>query len=177
MYKECSPSEEKSCEMMSAKLEATTASFECNQGCFCPDGKVEHEGNCIPPEQCPKMPDSASRNLKPLSNRPEMKPANGTSECMLEGQMFEDGSLVEKECGTCKCEKGKWSCTNDGCSGRCEVLGDPHYKTFDGLRYDFMGKASFYLVRTDFGTDIIAENGDCPRKYATLLDLFIFLFN
>lgn len=176
VYKECNPSVEKSCEMMTAAIESTTASFECNQGCFCPDGTVEHDGNCIPPQQCPKMPDSASHNLKPPSNGPDMKSAGGKPECMLEGQTFEDGSLVEKECGTCKCEKGNWSCTNDGCSGRCEVLGDPHYKTFDGLRYDFMGKSSYYLVRTDFGMDIIAENGDCPREYAILLEFFHFHF-
>lgn len=166
VYKECSQSVEKSCESMT-EMETTTASFECNQGCFCPDGTVEHDGNCIPPEQCPKTPNSSSRNLNPngQTNGPEMKSKDGKPECMLDGQTFEDGSEVQKECGSCKCEKGKWSCTNDGCAGRCEVYGDPHYKTFDGLRYDFMGKSSYYLMRSDSGMDIMAENGDCPRKY------------
>lgn len=99
-----------------AEVETTTASFECNQGCFCPDGTVDHDGNCIPPEQCPKMPNSQSRNLKPSSK-------DGKPECMLNGQTYEDGNEVQKECGSCKCEKGKWSCTNDGCAGRCEVYG------------------------------------------------------
>lgn len=136
-----------------AEMGTTTASFECNQGCFCAEGTVEHEGNCIPSSQCPKMPNTSSRN-EPPSNGPELKSkdkekANNmpsdTSECMLEGQKYEDGSEVQRECGSCNCEKGEWTCTNNGCAGRCEVYGDPHYKTFDGLRYDFMGKSSYYL--------------------------------
>lgn len=32
-----------------------------------------------------------------------------------------------------------------------------------------MGKSSYYLMRTDSGMDIMAENGDCPRKNHTIL--------
>lgn len=108
-------------------------------GMKCPDGKMEHMGNCMAPE---KMP------------------------CMFEGQTFEPGSEMRKECGSCKCENaGKWNCTNEGCAARCEVYGDPHHKTFDGLRFDFMGKCSYYMMRAETGMDIMVENGDCPRKY------------
>lgn len=167
MYKECSQIEQ-SCDSISG-IELTTSKFECNLGCFCPDGTVEHLGNCILPHQCPKAfyIHSLFRHTKPPSILLEpkyVKPQARNPECTDEGQSYADGSVLHKECGSCQCAKGKWSCTNNGCTGRCEVYGDPHYKTFDGLRYDFMGKASYYLVRSGSGMDIIAENGDCPRK-------------
>ena len=59
-----------------------------------------------------------------------------------------------------KCTAGKWNCTEDKCGARCIATGDPHYTTFDGQKFDFMGKCSYYLVKSsDFS--ITAENSLC----------------
>lgn len=171
VYKECSRSSERVC---GSPAEDDVSSGDCLQGCFCPDGTADHEGTCIPIEECP---------------------------CNFQGEMHAPGKEMKNDCNTCKCESGEWKCSEKNCAeakqktnpeanqetnpkpnpkadvepARCEVYGDPHYKTFDGKRFDFMGKCSYYLMRNDLGTDIIAENGDCPCKQNILVLNFLHL--
>ena len=43
------------------------------------------------------------------------------------------------------------------CGARCSAVGDPHYTTFDGHQFDFMGQCSYTMVKhQDF--EIINEN-------------------
>lgn len=58
------------------------------------------------------------------------------------------------------CESGEWTCTKVPCGARCGAVGDPHYTTFDGLRYNFMGHCSYTLMKTDNIT-IDVENVAC----------------
>ena len=63
------------------------------------------------------------------------------------------------------CKDSKWQCTNNKCDRRCSAIGDPHYKTFDGHHYDFMGQCSYTLVKhQDF--EIQAENAECSSIYS-----------
>ncbi|XP_056642321.1 hemocytin [Diorhabda sublineata] len=105
----------------------------CVEGCFCPEGTVLNDGKCITRDQCP---------------------------CKLRGKSFTAGSSVPKDCNTCTCVDGQWVCTQVDCGARCSSIGDPHYFTFDGKKYDFMGKCSYYLVKTN-NFSIEAENTPC----------------
>lgn len=75
VYKACGPSFEKSC----GSAEEEVIGNNCNEGCFCPDGTIQHEGKCIRIDDCP---------------------------CSLRGRAFKPGSEVLKDCNTCKCDKG-----------------------------------------------------------------------
>lgn len=130
VYMSCGPKIEASC---SSGIEAMSESSECEEGCFCPAGTLEHQGKCISLEECP---------------------------CKLRGKFFEPGTSVPKGCNTCTCTSGKWVCTQVQCGARCAVLGDPHYITFDGKHYDFMGKCKYYLIKGENYT-IESENIPC----------------
>lgn len=43
-----------------------------------------------------------------------------------------------------------WTCTRDErrCEGVCTATGDPHYDTFDGMRYTFDGNCEYILAET-----------------------------
>lgn len=47
-------------------------------------------------------------------------------------------------CSTCI--GGKWLCTEAVCKAECSLIGDGHYKTFDGKRFDFIGSCTYKLV-------------------------------
>lgn len=134
IYKSCGPTYEQSC---GSAVENDISTANCNEGCFCPDGTIQHNGNCIRIEECP---------------------------CSLRGKTFKPGSEIKKDCNTCKCGKGVWKCSDQTCGARCGAIGDPHYLTFDGKHFDFMGRCSYYLLKTDDDLEITAENVACPGE-------------
>lgn len=61
------------------------------------------------------------------------------------------------------------------CGARCSAVGDPHYTTFDGKKYDFMGQCSYYLLETA-GFSVETENVACPGAISEVYYEFHFLF-
>lgn len=114
----------------------------CHEGCFCPPDTIQHNGTCIPIQMCP---------------------------CTWRGKAFPANSKITKDCNTCKCERGTWQCSDITCGARCGAIGDPHYSTFDGKRFNFMGKCSYYLLKMDNFT-VEAENVACPGSISEAMN-------
>lgn len=94
---------------------------------------------------------------------------------MLRGKIFKPQQQIVKDCNTCTCENGSWKCTDVTCGARCGAIGDPHYITFDGKRYDFMGKCSYHLMKTE-NISIEAENVACPGSISQALRYLLVIF-
>lgn len=108
-----------------------------------------HENQCIKQEQCP---------------------------CKLNGKVFAAKAQITRDCNNCTCMSGNWRCTSIACGSRCAAIGDPHYTTFDGKRYDFMGKCSYYLMKTD-GICVEAENVACSGTISQNMNMLPSLAN
>ncbi|KAL0894249.1 hypothetical protein ABMA27_014259 [Loxostege sticticalis] len=144
IYKVCGPDAQPSCAFPALSTKVDNAT--CIEGCFCPEGLLLEGGKCIQKEECP---------------------------CRLRNRNFKPGSVIPKECNTCTCQAGEWKCTQVACGARCSAVGDPHYTTFDGQRYDFMGHCTYTLLQTDNVT-VEVENVACAGSISEEMNLTPF---
>lgn len=45
------------------------------------------------------------------------------------------------------CQRGSFLCALHPCASTCTAYGDRHYRTFDGLPFDFVGACKVHLVK------------------------------
>ncbi|XP_004635011.2 otogelin [Octodon degus] len=128
-------SRERTCEQQLLNL-SVAARGPCLSGCACPQGLLRHEDACFLPEECP---------------------------CTWKGKEYFPGDQVTSPCHTCVCQQGLFQCTLHPCASTCTAYGDRHYRTFDGLPFDFVGACKVHLVKStsDFSFSVIVENVNC----------------
>ncbi|KGL77287.1 Otogelin, partial [Tinamus guttatus] len=141
-------SRERTCENQLLNL-TFSAHFPCVSGCVCPRGLVKHGDACLEADECP---------------------------CSWKGKEYFPGDKVVSSCHTCICQHGSFQCTFHPCPSMCTAYGDRHYRTFDGLAFDFVGTCKVYLVKGTSSTSfsVIIENINCfntgnvCRKYLSI---------
>ncbi|XP_021575161.1 otogelin [Carlito syrichta] len=128
-------SRERTCEQQLLNL-SVPARGPCLSGCACPQGLLRHGDACFLPEECP---------------------------CTWKGKEYFPGDQVMSPCHTCMCQRGSFQCTLHPCAATCTAYGDRHYRTFDGLPFDFVGACKVHLVKstTDLSFSVIVENVNC----------------
>lgn len=79
-------------------------------------------------------------------------------------QLYQQFSIFA--CSVCK--ERRWHCSQSSCAGVCLATGDPHYVTFDGRYYSFLGDCQYVLVRESSGLfSVTAENVPCGSTGVT----------
>ncbi|XP_010613449.1 otogelin [Fukomys damarensis] len=128
-------SRERTCEQQLLNL-SVIAGAPCLSGCACPQGLLRHGDACFLPEECP---------------------------CTWKGKEYFPGDQVTSPCHTCFCQQGLFQCTLHPCASTCTAYGDRHYRTFDGLPFDFVGACKVHLIKStsDFSFSVIVENVNC----------------
>uniref|UniRef100_A0A8C3GR29 Otogelin n=1 Tax=Cairina moschata TaxID=8855 RepID=A0A8C3GR29_CAIMO len=127
-------SRERTCENQLLNL-TFSAHLPCVSGCVCPPGLVKHGDVCLEADECP---------------------------CSWKGKEYFPGDKVISSCHTCICQHGSFQCTFHPCPSMCTAYGDRHYRTFDGLTFDFVGSCKVYLVKgTSTSFSVIIENINC----------------
>ncbi|ELR55648.1 Otogelin [Bos mutus] len=128
-------SRERTCEQQLLHL-SVPARGPCLSGCACPQGLLRHGDACFLPEECP---------------------------CTWKGKEYYPGDQVMSPCHSCVCQRGSFQCTLHPCASTCTAYGDRHYRTFDGLPFDFVGACKVHLVKStsDFSFSVIVENVNC----------------
>eukprot|EP00057_Strongylocentrotus_purpuratus_P019746 XP_011674220.1 PREDICTED: SCO-spondin-like [Strongylocentrotus purpuratus] len=121
----------------------------CEGGCVCPEGMADFEGTCIDTQECP---------------------------CYSQGVKFEHGMQTRMDCNDCLCQRDGWLCTEHACPGTCHAYGDPHYKSFDGREFAFMGDCSYVLAQDSCDDQegtfrITVENEPCGEEGFTCTKL------
>ncbi|XP_064364124.1 SCO-spondin-like [Dromaius novaehollandiae] len=106
-----------------------------SDGCVCPPGTVFLDGRCVSPEECP---------------------------CHHNGRLYQPNDTIVRDCNTCVCRRQRWHCSSRQCAGTCVATGDPHYVTFDGRAFSFLGDCEYVLAREADGLfTVTAENVPC----------------
>ncbi|KAJ1132104.1 hypothetical protein NDU88_010434 [Pleurodeles waltl] len=144
------------CSNLHQSAPCTAASID---GCFCDEGFALDSGLCVPENQCGCTMDGVYYNLGDVVFLTDT--CNQKCTCIAQQMVCEVHTCAALE--ECKVMNGIRKCYPVD-SGICWASGDPHYRTFDGVAFDYQGTCKYTLSK------YTAQNG-------TLIDFSVMVQN
>uniref|UniRef100_A0AAY4EYN3 VWFD domain-containing protein n=1 Tax=Denticeps clupeoides TaxID=299321 RepID=A0AAY4EYN3_9TELE len=123
----------------------------CVEGCTCDKGFVRRGNQCVPESQCGCLYKPTGSYLAPgksfwadenCRTKCTCDSGDGEVKCKASECPYEDARLTQ-----CKVVKGIRGCYPVK-YGKCSILGDPHYYTFDNRTYNFQGTCTYTAAKT-----------------------------
>uniref|UniRef100_A0A8D1ICX0 Otogelin n=1 Tax=Sus scrofa TaxID=9823 RepID=A0A8D1ICX0_PIG len=152
---------------------------ECVEGCACPpDTYLDTQADLCVPSHCKdgvmscdsRAPAAACPagqvfvNCSDLHTDPELSRERTCEQQLLNLSVPARGPCLSGcACPQGVCQRGSFQCTLHPCASTCTAYGDRHYRTFDGLPFDFVGACKVHLVKStsDFSFSVMVENVNC----------------
>jgi hypothetical protein len=98
--------------------------------------------------------------------------------CRYAGHIYGSNEVITRGCSECRCSGAAWSCIERKCDATCSASGDPHYSTFDGLRYSYQGNCKYVLTQTkDKAFRVVTENVQCGASGVTCAKNIMIKYN
>ncbi|KAF4008983.1 hypothetical protein G4228_000765 [Cervus hanglu yarkandensis] len=129
--------------------------------CRCKDGVMSCDSGA-PAAACPAG--QVFVNCSDLHADPELNRERTCEQQLLNLSVPARGPCLSGcACPQGVCQRGSFQCTLHPCASTCTAYGDRHYRTFDGLPFDFVGACKVHLVKStsDFSFSVIVENVNC----------------
>ncbi|XP_060710565.1 zonadhesin-like [Hemiscyllium ocellatum] len=127
------------CPETCSQLNNPDCSSKCIEGCNCDPGYVLSDSQCVPRSDCGCSDDEGNYHL--INESWYLPKCDKKCTCVSPKHVScQDAGCLNSE--ECKLLDGVYGCYSKG-HETCSASGDPHYKTFDKLSYNFMGNCTY----------------------------------
>uniref|UniRef100_A0A8B9RE32 VWFD domain-containing protein n=1 Tax=Astyanax mexicanus TaxID=7994 RepID=A0A8B9RE32_ASTMX len=117
----------------------------CAEGCTCDSGFYNDGTGCVKADQCSCYENGHTYKI---GQTVITEDCQERLTCLPSGEVKHESMKCNND-EVCRVKDGVLGCYPNQL-GTCWVMGDPHYRTFDGTYYNFMGNCMYIMLRMEY---------------------------